>query len=110
MSLFSKAKKVKHTTFTVEGVNYFRQNDPFTSYGTETSTPGYLLFNAGLSTEIHNTKRKLFSIYLLGNNLTNQAYQNHLSRLKYTDENPVTGRIGVFNMGRNFMIKLNVNF
>jgi iron complex outermembrane receptor protein len=110
MSLFSKAKKVKHTTFTVEGVNYFRQNDPFTSYGTETSTPGYLLFNAGLSTEIHNTKRKLFSIYLLGNNLTDQAYQNHLSRLKYTDENPVTGRIGVFNMGRNFMIKLNVNF
>jgi iron complex outermembrane receptor protein len=52
----------------------------------------------------------LFSIYLLGNNLTDVAYQNHLSRLKYTDENPVSGRVGVFNMGRNLMVKLNVNF
>jgi iron complex outermembrane receptor protein len=36
------------------------------------------------------------------------AYQNHLSRLKYTDINPVTGREGVFNMGRNFVMKLNI--
>jgi iron complex outermembrane recepter protein len=109
-SLFSKAKNFKHTTFTVDAVNYFRQSDPFTSYETETATAGYTLFNAGFSTEVHSSKRKLFSIYILGNNLTDKAYQNHLSRLKYTDENPVTGRIGVFNMGRNFMIKLNVNF
>ena len=40
------------------------------------------------------------------NNLTDVAYQNHLSRLKYTDENPVTGRVGVFNMGRNFTARL----
>jgi iron complex outermembrane recepter protein len=109
-ALFAKAKKVQHTTFTIEAVNYFKQNDPFTSFGTETPTSGYTIFNAGLSTEVHNSKRKLFSIYLLGNNLTDVAYQNHLSRLKYTDENPVTGRVGVFNMGRNLMVKLNVNF
>jgi len=109
MSLFAKAKKLKQATFTVEAVNYFRQNDAFTSFGTETPTPGYTLLNAGLSTEVHNSKRKLFSIYILGNNLTGKSYQNHLSRLKYTDENPVTGRIGVFNMGRNIMVKLNVN-
>jgi iron complex outermembrane recepter protein len=109
-SLLAKAKKLKHTTFTVEAVNYFRQNAPFTSFGTETSTPGYTLLNAGFSADVHNSKRKLFSIYILGNNLTGRAYQNHLSRLKYTGENPVTGRMGVFNMGRNFMIKLNVNF
>lgn len=109
-ALFPKAKSLKHTMFTVEAVNYFRQNDPFTSYGTETTTPGYTLLNAGFSTEVHSSKRKLFSIYVLGNNLSDRAYQNHLSRLKYTDENPVTGRVGVFNMGRNFMVKLNVNF
>ena len=109
-SLLPKAKKLKHTFFTIEAVNYFKQNRPFTSFETETATPGYTLLNAGLSTEVHNSKRKLFSVYLLGNNLTDRAYQNHLSRLKYTDENPLTGRIGVFNMGRNFMVKLNVNF
>jgi len=31
-----------------------------------------------------------------------------LSRLKYAPENLVTGRIGVFNMGRNFTIKFNI--
>ena len=41
-------------------------------------------------------------------NITDVAYQNHLSRLKYTEENVATGRAGVFNMGRNFSIKLNV--
>lgn len=109
-SLFSKAKRLQNTTFTVEAVNYFKQNDPFTSFGTETETPGYMLLNAGFSTSVHNSKRKLFSIYLLANNLTDKAYQNHLSRLKYTAVNAVTGRAGVYNMGRNFMIKLNVNF
>jgi len=41
-------------------------------------------------------------------NLGDVAYQNHLSRLKYTDMNNVTGRMGVFNIGRNFGIKVNV--
>ena len=36
----------------------------------------------------------------------NRAYQNHLSRLKYTDVNNVTGEQGVFNMGRNIVFKL----
>jgi iron complex outermembrane receptor protein len=38
------------------------------------------------------------------------AYQNHLSRLKYTADNLVTGRPGVFGVGRNFSVKLNVPF
>jgi len=36
------------------------------------------------------------------------AYQNHLSRLKYTPVNLATGRSGVFNMGRNASIKVNI--
>jgi iron complex outermembrane receptor protein len=50
----------------------------------------------------------LFSLNLVGSNLGDVAYQNHLSRLKYAAENLVTGRTGVFNMGRNYSIKLNI--
>ncbi|MBL7698746.1 MAG: TonB-dependent receptor [Chitinophagaceae bacterium] len=110
VSLFPKAKTFRNTLFTVEGLNYFKQNHPFTSYDTETSTPGYFLLNAGLSTNVYHGSRKLFSVFILGNNLADVAYQNHLSRLKYTDVNAVTGRQGVFNMGRNFVFKVNVPF
>ena len=48
------------------------------------------------------------TISLTADNLTNRAYQNHLSRLKYAAENPVTGRQGIFNMGRSFGIKVMV--
>jgi len=50
----------------------------------------------------------LFSVHLAVNNITDKAYQSHLSRLKYTDINNVTGRRGVFNTGRNFSVRLNV--
>ena len=86
----------------------FDQTKPFTAYETETSTPGYTLLNAGITTNIINRNKTLFTLYLLGNNLGDVAYQNHLSRLKYTALNQVTGRSGVFNMGRNFSIKVNI--
>jgi iron complex outermembrane receptor protein len=41
-------------------------------------------------------------------NLGDVAYQSHLSRLKYTDVNLATGRTGVFAMGRNFSVKVNI--
>ena len=53
-------------------------------------------------------EKKLFSLFFAANNISNVAYQNHMSRLKYAPENLVTGRQGVFNMGRNFSIKINV--
>jgi hypothetical protein len=34
------------------------------------------------------------------------AYQNHLSLLKYGSEYLTTARMGAFNMGRNFSIKV----
>jgi iron complex outermembrane receptor protein len=57
---------------------------------------------------VSTTGKPLFSLYLAGSNLTDVAYQNHLSRLKYTAENMATGRTGVYNMGRNFSVKLNI--
>ncbi len=85
----------------------FRQNRIFSAFDTETPTPGYTLVNLGLGSDVVSAKdRTLFSLYLTLNNVFDVAYQNHLSRLKYTAVNEVTGRQGVFNMGRNLSVKL----
>ncbi len=86
----------------------FSQERIFSAYQTETITPAYTLFNVGTGTDIMSRGKVLCSIHLSFNNITDVAYQNHLSRLKYTDVNNVTGRQGVFNMGRSFTMKLNV--
>lgn len=88
---------------------YFAQNKVLSENETETTTAGYQLLNAGVGAAITNTKgNTLFNVYLTANNLLDVGYQNHLSRLKYAAQNPVTGRNGVFNMGRNISIKLTV--
>jgi iron complex outermembrane receptor protein len=86
--------------------NYFAQNHFYSAYGTETRTPGYSLLYAGVGGDVMHKGHTLFSLYVMGNNLTDVAYQSHLSRLKYGAVNNVTGRTGVYNMGRNFSIKL----
>ena len=90
--------------------NYFKQNHFYSAFGTETATAAYTLLNAGIGSDLISNKRTLFSFYISVNNLTNTAYQNHLSRLKYLAENNATGRMGIFNMGRNFSIKLIIPF
>ncbi len=86
----------------------FQQNKPFFAYETETKTAAFSLLNAGIGTDIKKKEKTIFSIHFAAMNLADVAYQNHLSRLKYSDENLITGRRGVFNMGRNFSVKLNV--
>jgi len=108
IALFPKAKTVRNTSVFAEMVHAFDQDKPFTAFETETTTPGYTLFNAGITTAIANKDKTLFTLLLLGNNLTDEAYQDHLSRLKYTDVNVATGRAGVFGRGRNWMIKVNI--
>lgn len=105
---FSKGKSLRNLSVYFEIDNTSRQTHPFTAYQTETETAGYTLLNAGISTNIMHHNKTLFSIYLNAMNLGDVAYQSNLSRLKYTDVNPITGRQGVFNMGRNFSIKLNI--
>ena len=93
----------------IELDNTFKQSNIFTAYNTETATPGYSLLNAGIGADIVSGKgNTIFSLHFSGNNLTDADYQNHLSRLKYAAQNLATGRIGVFNMGRNFSIRLNI--
>jgi len=87
--------------------NTFKQSNPFTAYNTETATNAYTLINVGLGSEIFSKKNnKLFAFYFTASNLGNVAYQNHLSRLKYAPTNLATGRSGVFNVGRNFGLKI----
>ncbi len=107
---FKKAgKSLRNLYVKLEADKTFAQKKPFTGYDTETDTPGYTLLNAGCGADIlGNSKKILFSIYFSINNISDIAYQNHLSRLKYAAENTVTGRNGVFNTGRNFSVKLNV--
>ena len=99
---------LRNLVLSFEVEHTFNQNKAFTAYGTETATPGYTLLNAGIHGSIVSKNKTLFSIYFNAMNLTDVAYQHHLSRLKYADDNPVTARRGVFNMGRNFSIKLNI--
>jgi iron complex outermembrane receptor protein len=83
-----------------------RQNHFYALNGTETATPSYTLFNALAGTDFRSRGRKVASLYLSCDNIFNRAYQSHLSRLKYVEATPGNGRRGIFNMGRNFTLKL----
>ena len=107
-NFLAKGKRFKNVYATIDADYTFSQNRPFTGYHTETPTGDYLLFNAGIGTDIAHNGKTIFTLALGGNNLGNIAYQNHLNRLKYLDINNVTGRQGVYEMGRNFSIKINV--
>jgi iron complex outermembrane receptor protein len=88
---------------------YAAQNRVYLADNTESATGGYALFNAGIGAGITNSKgRTVCNIYLMGNNLFDVAYFDHLSRLKYflyspTDTNPAHG---IHNMGRNIEFKV----
>ncbi|MBR1410345.1 MAG: TonB-dependent receptor [Prevotella sp.] len=85
---------------------YFKQSHIYRADETETETPGYALLSLHAGTDIQMGRKKLAELYITAENLLNKAYQNHLSRLKYADFNAITGRQGVYNMGRNVTFKL----
>ena len=86
----------------------FKQDKIYYKFGDETVTPGYTLLDIGVGTDITSKDRTLFSIYIYARNIADVAYQSNMSRLKYGDPNNATGRIGVFEMGRNIGFKINV--
>ena len=85
---------------------YLKQTHIYRADDTETETPGYALLSLSAGTDIQVKGKKVAEFYITADNLLNKAYQNHLSRLKYTDVNVVTGRRGVYNMGRNITFKV----
>ena len=90
---------------------YGAQNRAYLAFNTETQTKGYKLFNAGFGADITNKKGEpVLNFSFLVNNLFDVAYQSHLNRLKYFENYPDDPRPyhGIYNMGRNFSIKVNV--
>ena len=85
---------------------YLKQTHIYSADDTETKTPGYALLSISAGSDIQVKGRKIAELYITADNLLDKAYQNHLSRLKYADVNAVTGRRGIFNMGRNITFKI----
>jgi iron complex outermembrane recepter protein len=102
-----KKSALRNLFVKLEYNHFWKQNRVLLENRTETITPSYTLWNAGVGTDVVNKKGEVvLSFYCTINNLFDRAYQNHLSRLKYAAENSATGRIGVFNMGRNISFKI----
>lgn len=90
---------------------YGDQNRAYLAYNTETPTPGYMLFNAGVGADVTDANGKtLFNVSVLAKNIFNIAYQSHLSRLKYFEEYPddPRGHSGIYDMGANVGVKVSV--
>jgi len=88
---------------------YASQNRAYLADNTESATSGYALFNAGIGAGITNGKgRTICNIYVMGNNLFDVAYFDHMSRLKYFlyGPNDVNPAHGIHNMGRNLALKV----
>jgi iron complex outermembrane receptor protein len=104
-----KFKYISSIYAKVEMEYYATQDKVYLAYNTETTTRGYTLFNAGFGADILNKKgNTIMSIHILGNNITDVAYQAHLSRLKYFEPYPNngSGHTGIYNMGRNISFKI----
>ena len=110
-NLKRKTKRIGSLYFKIGMEYYAKQNRIYSANKTETATPGYILFNAGAGADFINMKGKvILSLNVLASNITNVAYQSHLSRLKYFEQYPnnSSGRSGIYNMGRNISFKLTV--
>jgi iron complex outermembrane recepter protein len=110
-NITGKSKYIKSFYIKIGMEYYAKQNRIYSAYNTETPTPGYFLYNAGVGADIMNRNGKVpLIINILGNNITDVAYQSHLSRLKYFEQYPnnATGRSGIYNMGRNISFKLTI--
>jgi iron complex outermembrane receptor protein len=67
---------------------------------TRQPTPAYTLLNAKIGTSISVGKQEV-DIYVVGNNLTNTVYIDHLS---------ITKPLGLHMMGRNVMVGVQLPF
>ncbi len=84
------------------------QRSIYSAYGTETATEAYDLLHLSIQTELAVLGVKAMRLSFSVNNILNTDYQNHLSRLKYADMNPLTSKVGVSAPGRTFVFKLSV--
>ncbi len=79
---------------------------PYEYAASTSATKGYTLFNAGIGGDILSRGHTFCQLYFICTNLFNTTYMDYMSRFKYYPVNYTTGRVGVFNMGRNLSIKV----
>ena len=121
-NLTKNGKKLSNAYIKLGMLNCFQQNNIYRQYAiynglntaltpyeynaANSATAGYTLFSAGAGADIVSNGRTLFSLYINCTNLFNTGYMDYMSRFKYLPVNYTTGRVGVFNMGRNLSVKL----
>ena len=66
----------------------------------ETVTPGYVLLNFNMGTNL-KVQSQIWTFYISGTNLLDTKYYDHLSRLK---------EVGIYNMGRRITFGLVIPF
>jgi len=96
----------------IEMEYYAAQNHFYAVDNSETATPGYTLFNAGLGLTLQHRQRDICQLFLQADNIFNRAYQASLNRLKYFEYYTASpnGHTGIYNMGRNISVKMIVPF
>lgn len=102
------------TYFKIGVAHYWQQNDIYSALYTEVPASAYTLVDAGFGTRFLNRKsgKVVCSVFVNCTNLTNIAYADHLNLAQYfyaRNGNLITvtnQRQGVFNMGRDFTIKV----
>ncbi|MDB5014670.1 MAG: TonB-dependent receptor, partial [Daejeonella sp.] len=89
------------------------QNRFYAFDNTETATPSYTLFNIGAGTTVKNKAEKtICELFFQVDNLFDTAYQSNLNRLKYFEyyQSSPTGKLGIYNIGRNVSFKVVLPF
>ncbi len=115
-------KTIKNAYFKVGMLSCFQQNDvyqqfaiynglntaltPYEYAASKAATKGYTLFNVGAGADIVSKGKTVCQVFVICNNVFNTAYIDYMSRFKYDPVNYTTGRVGVFNMGRNLSVKV----
>ncbi len=116
-------KSIKNAYVKVGMLDYFEQSQVYQQYAiynglntavtpyefkaSRSATSGYVLFNAGFGGDLLSSTGHTFAkVYFVVNNVFDTGYMDYMSRFKYYPVNYTTDRVGVFNMGRNFSIKL----
>jgi len=92
---------------------YGAQNRVYAVDNSETPTAGYALVNAGAGTTLNNRNgQPVLQLVWQVDNVLDIAYQSHLNRLKYFEYYSAspTGRLGIFDMGRNISFKVIYDF
>jgi iron complex outermembrane receptor protein len=88
---------------------YTASSTPFEYAASKAATPGYFLLNLGAGGDILSRKgHTIVRLFVAVNNVANTTYMDYMSRFKYYPVNYATDRVGVFNMGRNVSIKLDI--